>query len=66
MEEIQERVQMTRQVLDTAEDVAAGPRRGSGIGFKKWSAARKKLTKLLDERLRRRTRRGRNPKAAGR
>ena len=70
LEEMQERMQMTRLVLDAARDVAAGPRRRSGIGFKKWSAARKRLTKLLDERLRRRrqprARRSRSPKAGQR
>ena len=68
--DIQERVQLTKQVLDAAEDVAAGPGRGSGIGFKRWKAAREKFTKLLQQRSRRRrqarTRRGRSPKAGGR
>ena len=68
--ELQEKAQLTQEVLDAAEDVVAGPGRGSGIGFKKWSAAREKLAKLLPQRARRRrqarTRRGRSPKAGDR
>ena len=70
MAEIQERTNQLGSVLDAAQDVAAGQRRGNAIGFKRWKAAREKVAKLLHQQSRgrqqTRTRRGKSPKAGDR
>ena len=70
MAEVQEKVQLTKQVLDAAKDVAASQRSMSDGGFKKLKTAREKLRKLLQKqprwRRQARTKRRKSPKSGQR